>query len=397
MSGRLLRSVCTAALATATVLAAVPFASTAVAEPPGGGATPSAAPSAGATTATTVPAAPGPPGAPAAPAVPAAPAAPGAVPESVPAMLTRLQRLYQQSEEAGEAYNATEVALTRRRAATKQLTASLAQARAALARNRADVGQLARAQYHGQSDLSDYLRLLLADDPQHAVDQGRLLARAAHGRAATLSGLAKGEKHADALAAASRKALATQQSLTARKKQQRDTAAAKLRQVTALLAGLSGDQVAQLNSLEQSGTEAAQRKLVDSGALGPQSLTGRTTPSAQGGAALRYAVGQLGKPYEWGAEGPGAFDCSGLTSQSWAHAGRTIPRTSQEQWRQLPRVPLNQLRPGDLVVYFPKATHVAIYLGEGKVVQAPRPGAAVKVSPIAANPLLGAVRPDAAL
>lgn len=57
-------------------------------------------------------------------------------------------------------------------------------------------------------------------------------------------------------------------------------------------------------------------------------------------------------------------------------------------------MPLDELRPGDLVVYFPTATHVALYVGDGKVIQAPRPGAKVKVSPIAANPLLGAVRPD---
>ncbi|MEW5535585.1 C40 family peptidase, partial [Streptomyces virginiae] len=115
------------------------------------------------------------------------------------------------------------------------------------------------------------------------------------------------------------------------------------------------------------------------------------TPTAAGGAALRYAAAQIGKPYVWGAEGPGSFDCSGLTSQAWAHAGRTIPRTSQEQWARLPKVPLDQLRPGDLVVYFPKATHVGLYVGDGKVIQAPRPGSVVKVSPVAANPLLGAV------
>ncbi|ARX86404.1 hypothetical protein SMD44_05875 [Streptomyces alboflavus] len=75
-------------------------------------------------------------------------------------------------------------------------------------------------------------------------------------------------------------------------------------------------------------------------------------------------------------------------------AGHGIPRTSQQQWARLPRVPLRDLRPGDLVVYFPRATHVALYLGRGKVVHAPRPGARVKVSPLAANPVLGAVRPD---
>lgn len=72
------------------------------------------------------------------------------------------------------------------------------------------------------------------------------------------------------------------------------------------------------------------------------------------------------------------------------------PRTSQEQWARLERVPLDELRPGDLVVYFPEATHVALYLGDGMVVQAPRPGARIKVSPIASGPVLGAVRPDPA-
>ncbi len=103
---------------------------------------------------------------------------------------------------------------------------------------------------------------------------------------------------------------------------------------------------------------------------------------------------QIGKPYEWGAEGPRSYDCSGLTSEAWIHAGTPIPRTSQEQWARLRRIPLKELRPGDLVIYFPEATHVAMYLGDGTVVQAPRTGEKVKISPIASNPVLGAVRPD---
>ncbi|GAA4953613.1 hypothetical protein GCM10023238_20130 [Streptomyces heliomycini] len=129
----------------------------------------------------------------------------------------------------------------------------------------------------------------------------------------------------------------------------------------------------------------AQEELVTSGALG----SGGAPPSAAGERAVRHAVEQLGKPYEWGAEGPAAYDCSGLTSEAWAAAGTPIPRTSQEQWARLERVPLAELRPGDLVVYFPEATHVALYLGDGKVVQAPRPGARVKVSPIAVQPGAG--------
>lgn len=160
-----------------------------------------------------------------------------------------------------------------------------------------------------------------------------------------------------------------------------------------MLASLSPAQLTELGTREAEETATAQRELIGSGKLGSAGPQLRT-PTAAGGTALTYAAAQIGKPYVWGAEGPASFDCSGLTSQAWAHAGREIPRTSQEQWARLPRVPLDELRPGDLVVYFPTATHVALYVGDGKVIQAPRPGAKVKVSPIAANPLLGAVRPD---
>ncbi|NEE20506.1 glycoside hydrolase, partial [Streptomyces sp. SID7499] len=68
--------------------------------------------------------------------------------------------------------------------------------------------------------------------------------------------------------------------------------------------------------------------------------------SEEGAIAVAFVTAQLGKPYEWAAEGPDSYDCSGLTSQAWAAAKRTIPRTSQEQWRQLPRVGLKDMRPG---------------------------------------------------
>ena len=171
----------------------------------------------------------------------------------------------------------------------------------------------------------------------------------------------------------------------------RDTVQTQLKEVEELLASLSTDQLAELARAEQAGMAQAQRKFLASGAL---SGSAAAAPSRRGNAALDYAVRQIGKPYEWGAEGPKSYDCSGLTSEAWAAAGRPIPRTSQEQWAELPHVPLRNLRPGDLIIYFPKATHVAMYLGDGMVIQAPRPGSKVKVSPIAANPLLGAVRPD---
>ncbi|MFF5974392.1 NlpC/P60 family protein [Streptomyces sp. NPDC012769] len=345
MPGRLLRTVCTAVLAVTTTLAGT----AATAAPPDEG------------------------------------------DSSVGGLLTRLRTLYQDSERAGQAYTAAGEALTRQTAETRKATAELTAARRALARGRDEAGRLARRQYQGRSELSPYLGLLLAPDPQRALDQGRLLARAARERAGVVARLQAAEKKADALATASRKALERRQALLADRKKHKETAQAKLREVERLLASLSADQLARLNSLEKTQTAGAQSQLLGSGAL-----DGARTPSAGGAEALRFAVRQIGKPYEWGAEGPDTYDCSGLTQEAWAAAGRTVPRTSQEQWETLPRVPLTRLRPGDLVVYFPDATHVALYLGDGLVVHAPRPGARIKVSPLAANPLLGAVRPDPA-
>lgn len=369
MSGRLLRAVC------ATAIAAALAASPATAVPVGPSPVPSeegSQPDEAEVDAETALAAPG-----------------AGAARSVATLLRELQTLYQEAEEASETYNATAEKLKQRTAHAKRVNSELSKARAALELSREDAGRLARQQYQGRTEFPAYLQLLLARDPLRALDQSHVVERVAAGRAATVERLTGDARRAGILAAASREAVDQQKKLVAQQRKQRDTVRGGLRKVETLLATLSTGQLAQLAGLERRGVEAAQRELVASGALGSA-----RTPTRQGGDAVAYAVRQIGKPYVWGAEGPGSFDCSGLTSQAWAAAGRPVPRTSQEQWRQLPKVPVSSLRPGDLVVYFPKATHVALYIGDGLVVQAPRPGTKVKVSPVASNPLLGAVRPD---
>lgn len=320
---------------------------------------------------------------------PGAAGEPGA--QSVSQLLSRMRSLYQETEAASEAYNGTEVRLKSQRLATRRAQAALAQAQARLATERVRAGRLARQQYRSSgTGLPPAVQVLLSRDPERLAESGHVLRRAAGGQAATVRDLTSGERRRATLAERAQRALKRQQQLTARKKTQREATRARLKEVEALLASLTGEQLAELRRLETERTGAAQRELEDSGTLG-----GPRNPSPAGQEALDYAMDQLGKPYRWGAEGPGAFDCSGLTSRAWQHARRAIPRTSQEQWRKLEHVPLHRLRPGDLVMYFSGATHVGIYAGDGKVVQAPRPGAVVKVSPVASNPVLGAVRPDA--
>ncbi|MEV4227681.1 NlpC/P60 family protein [Streptomyces bobili] len=319
----------------------------------------------------------------------AVPEPPASGERSVAGLLTDLQKQYRQAEQATETYNATEEKLKERRAEAERLTAALARTRLSLQESRGAAGRLARQQYQTSTDISPYVRLLLARDPQHALDQGQVIGRLARERVETVGRLEGSERKADGLARRARAALDEQLTLTERRKKERDAVRRRLDDVEKLLASLTPDQLTALARLERDGVAEAQEKIMDSGVLSDD-----RNPSTQGDRAVRYAVRQLGKPYEWGAEGPKSYDCSGLTSEAWRAAGSPIPRTSQEQWAELKHIPLTELRPGDLVIYFPEATHVAIYLGEGRVVQAPRAGEEIKVSPIAANPILGAVRPD---
>jgi len=90
-----------------------------------------------------------------------------------------------------------------------------------------------------------------------------------------------------------------------------------------------------------------------------------------GARAVAYATSKIGSPYLYGGNGPHTFDCSGLTSQAWKAAGVDIPRTADDQWHHLARVPLSQLQPGDLIAFGYSASyadHVGIYAGHGQLI-----------------------------
>ncbi len=121
------------------------------------------------------------------------------------------------------------------------------------------------------------------------------------------------------------------------------------------------------------------------------------TSSPLTGRAVAFALRQQGKPYRWGAEGPAAYDCSGLTWAAWRAAGVAIPRTAAAQLADLPRV-RGRLQPGDLVVYRsdgPTRRHVAMVVAEGRMVEALGRGVPVRVTGLRGG-WLSAVRPGGA-
>jgi cell wall-associated NlpC family hydrolase len=108
--------------------------------------------------------------------------------------------------------------------------------------------------------------------------------------------------------------------------------------------------------------------------------------------ALREAATQLGKPYVWGAEGPNSYDCSGLTSWAFARAGVTLPRSSSQQALVGTPVSWNNLQPGDLVFYYHPVSHVGIYAGDGKFINAPESGDVVRYQTLSSVAFSGARR-----
>lgn len=104
------------------------------------------------------------------------------------------------------------------------------------------------------------------------------------------------------------------------------------------------------------------------------------------------AMAKLGSPYGWGAAGPDTFDCSGLMLWAYQQMGKTIPRTSQAQLAGGQSVSRDELQPGDIVAYYPGATHVGMYIGDGQLVHASDYGIPVQVVPVDSMPMVGAAR-----
>ncbi|MEU3818420.1 NlpC/P60 family protein [Streptomyces sp. NPDC030392] len=135
------------------------------------------------------------------------------------------------------------------------------------------------------------------------------------------------------------------------------------------------------------GAEGATR--LCSGAAG----TGGGSYAAKAEKVLAFARAQLGKPYVRGAAGPSSYDCSGLTQAAWKAAGVELPRTAPDQAEAGRRVDADELLPGDLLFFGDGLRHVGIHLGDGRVIHAPEPGAAVREEPVASLPFRSAVRP----
>jgi cell wall-associated NlpC family hydrolase len=232
--------------------------------------------------------------------------------------------------------------------------------------------------------VDETLQLLTSDDPRLFLDQATTLDQLSTQQADALRRLQLAKQQVEQTKLTARQKLAEIDKVRDDLKAKEAEVRKKLQRANALLSRLTAAQRAALNTPSESPPDP------------PQTTTPTNVPaSGRAKLAVNFAYAQLGKPYQWAADGPGSYDCSGLTMAAWRAAGVSLPHSSGMQYGYGTHVSQSQLQPGDLVFFYSPISHVGLYIGGGKMIHAPRPGDVVKITSISGSymPFVGATRP----
>ena len=306
-----------------------------------------------------------------------------ASPSSARELQQRLEGLNRQADQQVEDYLQAKLAVQRTQGSIRILHGQLAAVRRQLADARASIAARAAVAYV-QGPATDVASLLAAGDPSDALERAQLLDLLATRdtdqllAAGAIEHAARGREAE--LAAAQRQQAAVLDQMAARK--------ARIEQ----LVSQTQQTLDQLRAADRRRAAAANRPAPSpaGGSAAPPPPTGIGGNVA---AVIRYAYAQLGKPYQWGAAGPNAFDCSGFTMMAWAQAGVSLPHSSRAQIGVGRQVSKSELRPGDLIYRYSPISHVSLYVGNGQQIAATHTGSTVKLQSAWLSGIVGFSRP----
>ncbi|WP_171117578.1 MULTISPECIES: C40 family peptidase [unclassified Streptomyces] len=321
----------------------------------------------------------------------------------------KVDDLYRQAESATEKYNAAKEKTAKQRKRVDALLDDVAQRTQKLNEAREELGTYAAAQYRTGASVPDTATFLLADSPQDYFDQTQLM-----GRLTSRQKDAVHEYFTEQSATMQKRQEATE-SLARLTESQSDlqtakaTVQKKLADARELLSKLTAEEKARLAAIEKQKQEEAERKAAElarqqaeeqrrqeaaqqqeqesagggaSAGTGNESGSGTSVSDSayatKAEKALAFARAQIGKPYVWGATGPDSYDCSGLTQAAWKAAGVSLPRTTYDQVDAGTTVSIAAAQPGDLIFFYDDVTHVGLYIGNGMMIHAPKPGTYVR-------------------
>jgi cell wall-associated NlpC family hydrolase len=248
------------------------------------------------------------------------------------------------------------------------------------------IGAIAADQYKS-GPLSKSLELLFSSDPSLYLSTAGSLEAVTRKKSADLKKFSVATQRLNATSLTVADKLSLVKAAEAKFRKQLAIANSKLDEAEALLAKLTAaerERLAKLNDDEENADQ--QRSLADAGKYG--SVSGR------GGAAIKYALAQIGDRYIFGADGLTTWDCSGLTMRAFGAAGVSLPHSSRAQYKYGKAISRKELQPGDLVFFGKPISHVAIYLGGNRMLHAPRKGSRVKIAEfdLGRKPYIGARR-----
>jgi peptidoglycan DL-endopeptidase CwlO len=302
------------------------------------------------------------------------PSAPAQAEPDIKDVQARVDRLYHQAEQASERYNDARLELRELERGLGSLRADEQRQNAAFQDIREQVEDSIVRQYEGES-LSTVGQVVVSDDPQAFLAQ-----------LSTMAAYNDLQSQRFDTYATEAEALELRETATER----RAAAVADLKRELATEKATADEKLAEAEELLGELKAKEREEILSRGVI---RVPSDVPVSGRAAAAVNYALAQVGDSYVYGAAGPNAFDCSGLTMMAWAQAGVGLPHSSGAQYGSGPHIAMGDLRPGDLVFYYNPISHVGIYIGNGMIVHAANPGKGVIVSAVSSMPYTGAVRP----
>ncbi|MEU9640670.1 NlpC/P60 family protein [Streptomyces sp. NPDC048188] len=324
----------------------------------------------------------------------------------------KVDDLYRQAGSATEKYNAAKERTTKQRKKVDTLLDDVARRTQDLNDAREELGSFASAQYRTGAAVPETATLLLADSPQDYFDQNQLMNRLTGRQKSAVDDYVTQQSETMKKRREATESLGTLTASQNDLKTAKSTVQKKLATARQLLSELTAEEKARLAAIEKKKQQEAARKAAElakrqaaqeaerkrqeeaaqqqesgagsgsPGTSGGTGSSGSSTPDTSNGTraekAIAFARAQIGKPYVWGATGPGSYDCSGLTQAAWKAAGVSLPRVTYDQVDAGTTVPVSQAQPGDLVFFYDDISHVGLYIGDGMMIHAPKPGAYVR-------------------
>ena len=289
----------------------------------------------------------------------------------------RVDRLYHAAEQASERYNQIRVQLKQMRGDVQALRADQARQQKLTEKARRLVADSIVRQYEGDS-LSAVGQAVVSTDPSAFVSQLSTMSAFNSMQAGQYSSYLTQAKALSIRQGATQDQLEKVAALEKQAAQDKATIAKNLDAAKSLLGKMKA---------------AARARMLEASRSSTRTPPANVPVSGRAAAAVHYAMAQVGKPYVYGAAGPNAYDCSGLTMAAWGAAGVGLPHSSSAQYGSGTHISASQLQPGDLVFYYSPISHVGMYIGHGMIVNAENPSAGIRVTGLHTMPYVGAVRP----